>query len=457
MVPQKYKWFFLLAVSLLFYFIIHPLCPLILLFVSYEGYNHAFMIQNSITERGKIRNLIWGVMFNVLILFSFKYLADFFNLLNHALGMGIVCDRSALFPLVGVSYFVFQNISYLIDIYLEKLEPENSFIAYALYMSFFPKLVQGPIERASNLISQFKKNHIFDLEVVRDGVRLFFGGMFKKIVIADRLAPVVSRVFDSDLTSNTSGAFIIAIYIYAIQIYADFSGYTDMALGSARIFGIKLTDNFNLPYFARSVQDFWKRWHISLSSWILDYIFKPLQMKWRDYGDAGLIASLFLTFFICGVWHGLTANYILWGVYHGLLISISFLMNKKWLKFCKKKSFNEKIVNSFDIFVTFNLVSFSWLIFRTSNLDDLYMVIKKIYFDTINFSLSFRGTNIGFTGELKVIVLLFIIIEFIRNMTDIKKYIDDCHISFRWIVYYVVLFAILNYASGETDFIYMQF
>ncbi|HPZ10255.1 MAG TPA: MBOAT family O-acyltransferase, partial [Candidatus Eremiobacteraeota bacterium] len=312
---NKYKPYFLLIVSYLFYLCTHILSPFILLFTTIGGYFFAIKISETISEKDKKSLLFTGILLNIIILLSCR---EIFK---------------SLIPAIGVSFFTFQNISYLIDCYLGIIQPERNFLYYALYLSFFPKLIQGPIERASNLIPQLKhmKNTICEYETLRGGVQLFFWGMFKKIFIADNIAPVITSILN-DINGTSGPVLLIITYLYAIQIYCDFSGYTDMSLGSARLFGINLTNNFNYPYFSPSTQDFWRRWHITLSGWILDYIFKPLSMKGRNYGNYGVITALIITFVICGIWHGLTLNYICWGLYHGILISLSFLTYKKWEK-----------------------------------------------------------------------------------------------------------------------------
>jgi len=231
-----------------------------------------------------------------------------------------------------------------------------------------------------------------------------------------------------------------------------------MALGSARLFGIKLTDNFNYPYFSLSIQDFWRRWHITLSTWILDYIFKPLQMRWRNYGDYGLVLSLIITFFACGVWHGLTLNYLLWGLYHGVLISISFLTYRKWRKFCKKKNLNTTIINLIDFFITFQIVCFSWLIFMTGNFSDILLILKLNYENLVNFSkISFKSNNMGDIINYIFAGLLFLI-EFLQMKFDIEAYFDRQHLLIRWFFYYLLVFVILFFgAFKKVEFVYFQF
>jgi D-alanyl-lipoteichoic acid acyltransferase DltB (MBOAT superfamily) len=293
----------------------------------------------------------------------------------------------------------------------------------------------------------------------RSGLQLFLWGMIKKIIVADNLAVMVNNIF-ATIDSQSSFALIIAIYCYAIQIYFDFSGYTDMARGSSRLLGIEIIDNFNFPYFAPSIQDFWKRWHISLSSWILDYIFRPLQMKWREMGDPGIILSLMITFFICGLWHGLALNYMIWGLYHGALMSFSFLTYKKWIKFCKVYKFNQTVVYLFDVFVTFHLVCFSWLLFRISSLSDISLILSKIFKDIVNcsVSISLSGNDFGITRNIYYIALLVLTLEFLQVKFDIKRYFDQTNIVIRWSIYMAAVLMILSFGTATgTQFIYFQF
>lgn len=444
--PDKYKYLFLLFVSYFFYFWLNSFSPIILLLTTIVGYFFAIKIKKNNSEKRKRVLLFISIFLNLLILILFR---EVFK---------------SLIPSIGVSFFTFQNISYLIDCYLEKIEPEKNFFCYALYLSFFPKLLQGPIERPASLIPQLKGNFIRKYEMLRLGAQLFMWGMFKKIVIADNIALVVNETLNN--INDSKGLAILALaYLYAIQIYCDFSGYTDMALGSAKLFGINLTDNFNYPYFAVSIQDFWRRWHITLSSWILDYIFKPLQMKWRNYGNYGLILSLIITFILCGIWHGMGLNYILWGLYHGILISISFLTYKKWNKFVKNinKKFKWSIIFTYflEIFVTFNLVCFSWLIFMTKNIGDVILILRRIYGVLLNISsLSLSPSTIGLSKYFLLVLLIFLIIEVLQMKFKIKEYFDRQHIVIRFLLYNILIMTIIFFMNCEPvdlKFIYFQF
>src|ERR1700733_4257563 len=279
------------------------------------------------------------------------------------------------FVTLGVSYYTLQAISYLVDLYLGTAEPERHFGRFALYLGFFPKLLQGPIERSSNLLPQLQVLRGFDYENVRSGLLLFAWGLFKKVAVANRLSTYVNGVY-YDPHGYSGITLAAATYMYAIQIYADFSGYTDMALGVARMFNIRLTQNFNSPYLATSIADFWRRWHISFSRWILDYISKPLQMQWRDARTLGVAAALMVTFLFSGLWHGVSLNFVVWGALHGVFIASSVFI-KPWqnrtYELARLK--NHSVRRFIQVFVTFNLVSFAWIFFRANSLADAWYVV----------------------------------------------------------------------------------
>ncbi|TLM59851.1 MAG: MBOAT family protein, partial [Deltaproteobacteria bacterium] len=287
---QRLRWLFLLAASLGFYASLKaPYLLGVLALVTVATYGFGLWIDRAGTPGAK-RRLLWGgIAVNVAVLAAMKYvpfLAENLTLLFGFLGSPVQLPHMQLLVAVGVSYYVFQAISYLSDIYLEIAEPERHFGYFALSLAFFPKLLQGPIERSGELLPQLKAPYVFDYGNVRYGLLLFTWGLFKKVVLADRLGLYVDAVY-ADIPAYHGLPLLAATYAYAFQIYFDFSGYTDMALGTARLFNIRLTDNFNRPYLATSVADFWRRWHISFSRWILDYIFKPLQMAWRGGREWG--------------------------------------------------------------------------------------------------------------------------------------------------------------------------
>jgi len=441
---NRYKAVFLLITSYIFYLWLHPLSPLVLIFTTLTGYILGIKIKDTFFDSKKRKLLFAGILVNIGILISFREIFQ------------------SVIPAIGVSFFTFQNISYLIDCYLEKVEPEKNFVYFSLYLAFFPKLLQGPIERVDKLIPQLKKLSNCEYEILRSGAQLFVWGMFKKVVIADNLALTVNNTL-GDIEGSSNLALLLVAYFYAIQIYCDFSGYTDMAIGSAKLFGINLTNNFNYPYFAVSVQDFWRRWHITLSTWIMDYIFKPLQMNWRNYGNYGIIGSLVITFLACGIWHGLSWNYILWGLYHGILISLSFLTYKKWKKFCKKKKFNETMVYIFDVFVTFHLVCFGWIFFMTNNLIEIELIIKKIFNILLQFySISIFSINFSIIKYFSMAILV-LIIDLLQFKFNIKRIcLEQKNVYVRFLIYYLLVMAIIlfgKYGSSNlnSQFMYFQF
>lgn len=281
-------------------------------------------------ESRKKRILLLGVGINLALLVLMRYLpfaVENLRLLLRPLIGTVSVPMPRVLSSIGMSFYTFQALSYSNDIYREIQIPEAHLGRFALYVCFFPKLLQGPIERAGGLLIQLRKPFEFDYENTREGLLRIAWGLFKKVVIADRVAVIVNTVY-GNAGGFTGLPLIVATYSYAIQIYTDFSGYTDIALGTARLFNIRLTENFNKPYFAQGVADFWRRWHISLSSWLLDYIFRPLQWRWRDLRLAGPFMALLVTFLVSGAWHGASWNFILWGLLHGLFIAAGESVDK---------------------------------------------------------------------------------------------------------------------------------
>jgi alginate O-acetyltransferase complex protein AlgI len=406
-----------------------------------------------------------GVVANLLVLVSIKYLAFLVQNFN-ALAAGMSWDaRFPAVPLlvsIGVSYFVFQALSYLIDLYLEIIEPERDFILFALSLSFFPKLLQGPIERSGDLLPQLHAPFVFRYEAVRSGLLLFAWGMFKKLVVADRLGLFVNMVYGS-VPAHTGPAFLCATYLYAFQLYFDFSGYTDMALGSARIFNISLTQNFNTPYLATSIADFWRRWHISFSRWILDYIFKPLQMKFRDIGSAGTALALFLTFLVSGIWHGASWGFVIWGLLHGLYLAVSVFYKPYQNRLHKSLGLKgTRTLKIWQTIITFNLVCLAWVFFRADSVADAWYIITH------------TATDIGsalFRGDFAALKQLgpgrgrfyqsFLPMSATMIVFLLKDRIDFFNRPrwFRWTAYYLLVYLTLYHSvlTDKPQFVYFQF
>jgi D-alanyl-lipoteichoic acid acyltransferase DltB (MBOAT superfamily) len=318
---DRHRWLILLVASWFFYGCLRePHLLAILAAVTAVSYSCGILINDTDNPARKKLLLNLGVCSNLALLVAFKYLPVLFKdslVLSRLLPVSSQVLLNSPIVTIGVSYYVFQGISYLVDVYYEMLLPERHFGRFALFMSFFPKLLQGPIERGAGLLPQLQTLTDFTGGSIRIGLNLFLWGLFKKVVVADRIATFIDPIFAHPKDSSPL-SLLAAVYLFAFQIYYDFSGYTDMALGIARCFNIRLTQNFNVPYAASSIAEFWRRWHISFSSWILDYIFKPLQMRWRDRKTWGTPLALMVTFLVSGIWHGAGWNYLVWGGLHGV-------------------------------------------------------------------------------------------------------------------------------------------
>lgn len=452
---DRWRWLVLLVASYGFYAALKaPYLPAVLLMVTVISYVCGLRMAAQQDETIRKRWLWGGSFASVAILALFKYLPFLESRTNSFFGLGSTLSQTLIS--IGVSYFTFQAISYLADIYLEIEEPEKHFGHYALYMAFFPKLLQGPIERAGDLIPQLKKPYQFDYDAMRSGMLLFTWGLFKKVVVADRLALYADQVFNN-VHAYTGLSLIVGTYAYALQIYFDFSAYTDMARGTGRMFGINLTENFNSPYLATSIADFWRRWHISFSRWILDYIFKPLQLGWRDWGQAGTALALIITFLVSGIWHGATWGFVIWGLLHGIYLAASTYYRPyqkklhKWLGVEKSPW-----LKWWQIFVTFNLVSFAWVFFRAGSLGDAWYVVSNLLY-------GFKGLRSGLVlsqgrVNLLAVVMSFTLIVAISVYLTKLKPVFQKYFLFRWFLYYVLAFNIIFLAAkSKGTFIYFGF
>ncbi len=406
-----------------------------------------------------------GIGGNLLVLISLKYLPFMektFNDLASGISLGVSLPVTPLLVTVGISYYVFQAISYLIDIYLEIEEPERDFVCFALYLSFFPKLLQGPIERAGDLLPQLRVPYAFNYENVRAGLLLFTWGMFKKLVIADRLGLFVDLVY-GDPHAYSGGACLLATYVYAFQLYFDFSGYTDMALGTARLFNINLTQNFNSPYMARSVADFWRRWHITFSRWLLDYLFKPLQMHFRNWRDLGVALALLITFLISGVWHGARWGFIAWGGLHGIYLAASVFYKPLQKRIYKSSGLHGTLFQKgWQIFITFNLVCLAWVFFRAPSLTDAWYIVTHILSDIGSKAANGNVAGLFALGQGKNRLLQSLLPLSVPLIVFLAKGRVDIFARprwFRWGVYYLLVYTILYHSviNAKSQFVYFQF
>lgn len=379
--PQRTRLPWLLIVSLFFYGYTSPLMLLHLVAIAVVTFFVAQAIDRSEDPGRKKLLMVLAVSGLVLNLVVFKYTSflnesfrSVFGWFGAAYGVPVM---NIILPL-GISFYSFVLIGYLIDVFRGE-KPERDWMVFGVFVFFFPKMIAGPIERTTTLLPQLReKLPGFQYALVTAGLSLMLWGAFKKVVVADRIAPFVDRVYDSP-EAFSGVSLIFATWLYAFQLYFDFSGYTDIALGAAMIFGIKLIPNFNRPYFAVSIQNFWQRWHISLTDWLNDYIYTPI-MKSRFTGLKMynlILLGMMVTFIVSGFWHGAAWTYVVWGVLHGTYIVVSLLMQKRWNKFAKKIGLNKrkKVYRALKISVTFFLVCFAYVFFRANSMGDaLYIV-----------------------------------------------------------------------------------
>jgi alginate O-acetyltransferase complex protein AlgI len=358
---------------------------------------------------------------------------------------------------VGISFYIFQSISYLIEVYRGKILSERSVVNYSLYILFFPKLLAGPIERPDSLIPQFRTERQPSYHQIRSGFVLILWGLFQKIVIADRLAVFVNAVYSSPQTSYGVAVWI-AIVFYSFQIYCDFNGYTDIARGTAKIFGYELSLNFRQPYLAKSVQEFWRRWHISLSVFLRDYIYIPL--KGGRAGNKRKIINILAVFIVCGIWHGSSLTFLLWGMLHGLFIILELITARVVSRgTLENKYIPTEIVSAVKIFSTFLLVSFAWVLFRADSIQTVITLINN------GFMFTGSSSNIQDGLSRDQIILSFSLIFFIsliniiQNNRSLSSLLFAQPRTIRWAFYYTLIFAIilLPGSSNIAQFIYYKF
>ena len=341
-------------------------------------------------------------------------------------------------------------MGYTIDVYRGTINSEKHFGIFALYVSFFPQLVAGPIERASNLIPQFHKKHRHDFKQILSGLELIGWGLFKKVVIADWLGLYVNAVYNN--VNNHSGlTYIIATYMFTIQIYCDFSGYSDIAIGAARVLGFKLMKNFNLPYFAPTIAEFWRRWHISLSTWFRDYLYIPLGGNRK--GIKRTYVNLLIVMVLCGVWHGAAWTYIIWGTLHGVLLCISRLTLPTRNRIVDYLCLPTALVTVFRTVVTFNLVAFLWIFFRANTVQDAFHIITNLFDGWPKMFIDKLSMAHGVVG-----ISVLLIVQLIQRKGSVQQWLEQCALPVRYAVYLSVLFAIILLGfDGQSQFIYFQF
>ncbi len=350
---------------------------------------------------------------------------------------------------VGISFYTFQTMSYTIDIYKKKLKPTKDFIAFASFVSFFPQLVAGPIERAANLLPQILKQRKFMYQQLVQGSRLILWGMFKKVVIADSLAPIVDNIFSNYQNFGGATLWLGAIY-FAFQIYCDFSGYSDIAIGTSKLFGFELRSNFKFPYFSRNIGEFWRRWHISLSGWFRDYLYIPLGGSYQ--GKTKSIRNIFIIFLVSGLWHGANWTFIFWGLFHSILFIPSFIFNKN-RKFANtviaENTFLPTPREFFEVGTTFLLVTVGWVFFRSETIADSFGFLTSMILD---FNL-----NQPVSRKIIFYLIFLILVEWTQRINERDLFYNFPKIIFQIFVIVCVILIIINFKIESQQFIYFDF
>ena len=459
-VAHKYRWIILLASSYYFYMCSGPKYGLLILSITAVTFFSALWInKNNDDSRKKRTILAITVLICLGVLFVFKYFNFFSSSLNSLLGFVGINNDPIIINLVlpvGISFYTFQTMSYVIDVYRGETEAEHHFGKYAAFVSFFPQLVAGPIERSSNLLPQIKKEHYFDYEQAKYGMKLMLWGYYKKLVIADVLSEYVNKVY-SNPHKFQGFSLVLASLFFTIQIYCDFSGYSDIAIGTAKLFGINLMKNFDSPYFSKSVREFWGRWHISLSTWFRDYVYIPL--GGNRVPPLRHKINLMITFLISGLWHGANWTYVTWGGVHGLAQVIETSLFKK------KDTTKNPIVNILRMLITFCFCSFAWIFFVSKSMSDALYVISNCM-TGIASPISYLHDGFAAIGLGKevlaitgVCILLLIIYDWISLKKSFIEWLSEKKKVTQWIVYLMIalLIIFLSKKGVAAEFIYFQF
>ncbi|MEM8886865.1 MAG: MBOAT family O-acyltransferase [Bacteroidota bacterium] len=477
--PQ-YRWALLLVASYYFYMAWKPEYILLIVISTLIDY-YCGRKMGEIEEKKKRRPYLYAsLLSNLGILFTFKYFGFFNDSLRtvvESLGASYHGPTFDLILPMGISFYTFQTLSYSVDVYNGNLKPEKHLGIFALFVSFFPQLVAGPIERASNLLPQFHKVFRFESARVNSGLRQMLWGMFKKVVVADRLAVLVNAVYN-DPTEFGGLSLMLATFFFAFQIYCDFSGYSDIAIGAAKVMGYDLMTNFRTPYFSKSISEFWKRWHISLSTWFRDYVYIPMGgnrvVKWRWY------YNLLITFLVSGLWHGANWTFVIWGGLHGFYLVASILLAPLRAKSNKLLGLKEGSVmmKAVDVLMIFSLVCLGWIFFRANTVQDAFYICTHLFsgigaelatfvetLKLMQISLYLEttsGASLGMT--IWDLFLAFsgigfiCVVEYIASKAEVMRRFNNLPVWLKWSVYWVLIYSIIFFRSfSSSEFIYFQF
>jgi alginate O-acetyltransferase complex protein AlgI len=464
----RFRWFLLLAASCYFYMAFIPVYILILFFTIFIDYFAGLLIEDARGARRRFY-LLLSILANVGVLALFKY----YNFLNTSLlqlfgaaGLSYPIPHLDIILPIGLSFHTFQSLSYTIEVYRGAQKAERHLGLFALYVMYYPQLVAGPIERPQNLLHQLREPHAFDYARVADGLKLMAWGLFKKVVIADRLAVVVDQVYGNPVLHNPLGLTLATLF-FAYQIYCDFSGYSDIAIGAAQVMGVRLMQNFRQPYLAQTISEFWKRWHISLSTWFRDYLYVPLggnrvtRRRWQF--------NLMVVFAVSGLWHGANWTYVIWGVLHGAYTIVTIWLTP-WARRAAgavRLDPNGRVARNLLRLCTFSMVCFAWIFFRAATVGDAFFVAQSVLDlrETAGLLLNpatLRRTldAIGFAETVPALAGLVVleIVHVLQQKGSVRARIATCPAAVRWALYASLLLVIGVWGRfGNEQFIYFQF
>jgi len=468
LLPHKFRWFHLLVASCIFYMYFIPIYIVILFATIIIDYFAGILIENAQGQRRKWF-LVMSLVANIGVLAVFKYynffadnIIDAFHLAGHSINIPLL---TIALP-IGLSFHTFQAMSYTIEVYRGHEKAERHFGIYALYVMFYPQLVAGPIERPQNLLHQFHAVHKLDYDNVAHGMRLMLWGLIKKVVVADRLSIYTEKVFNHPYDQSATGLVIGALF-FSFQIFCDFSGYSDIAIGAARVMGFKLMTNFNKPYHSRSISEFWKRWHISLSTWFKDYLY--ISLGGNRVALPRVYFNLFFVFLVSGFWHGANWTFIIWGALHGFYLVFA-LASKNMRQGIVTKLGIAKIhwLNNFlDVAFTFVLVVVAWVFFRANNVHDAFFIVKKFTHFPGEVLQALQTRRIAFLNLQGiypwilpgfVAILCLEIAHIVQLKFKLDQTFDQRPALMRWAMYYGGFFLLIFCGVYEkTQFIYYQF
>lgn len=456
--PVKYRWLILLVASYFFYINIKPVYALLLLAVTITTYVFTRLMDNTPDEDVKKRYMVISIILNLLPLFFFKY----FGAINQEV-TGLLQKMHVSWPLpeirlllpVGISFYTFMAVGYTIDVYNEEVPAEKNIGILALFISFFPLVLSGPIERAKNMLPQFNTHRQVDYHGIVKGLKMMLWGYFMKLVVADRIGLYVNVVFD-DVSAYNGSTLLLSSVLYPFQVYADLGGYSLIAIGTARVLGFDVMQNFRRPFFAVSMAEFWRRWHISLITWITDYVYTPLSFTFRKLGLTGVVLALLIAFLLSGIWHGAALTFVAWGLLQGIFLSVEALMSKRRKAFEIRRGLAGKWWYIFICcMVTFTLFAISQVFARATSLDYAFFIFGKIftesgamYLDLTNLLYAFAGLGILMLSDFRDEFFPGKFLAFENRRRTVR------YASYMIVLYFIIFLGVLD---SDTQFIYFKF